>query len=66
MSTVNVPDDPNVYVREHREELLKIIKHGTDPFVQSLALAALVEYGEDPDLEWVRRELDRVIDEDGN
>jgi len=53
-------DDPEQYVRENRETLVKVIKHGSDNFVRSLALAALVEYGGDPDREAVRRELDRM------
>lgn len=48
------------YVRENCETLVEVIKHGTDPFVRALALAALVEFGDDPELERVRRELDRA------
>lgn len=54
--------DPEAYVRENRETLVHIIKHGTDPFVRALAMAALVEFGTEPDLEKVRRELDRAIE----
>jgi hypothetical protein len=49
--------DPDEYVRNNRESLVAIIKHGNDDFVRALALAALVEYGGDPDIEKVRREL---------
>lgn len=52
--------DPDEYVRANRETLVKIIKHGNDEFVRALALAALVEYGGEPDIERVRRELDRA------
>ena len=55
--------DPDDYVRQNAETLVEIIKHGTDPFVRSLALAALVEFGDEPDLERVRHELDRAIEE---
>ena len=58
MST-NRPN-PDEYVRENCETLVEVIKHGTDPFVRALAFAALVEFGDDPDLERVRRELDRA------
>lgn len=61
MATVDTYDvDPDEYVRENRETLVKIIKHGNDEFVRALALAALVEFGGDPDIEQVRRELDRA------
>lgn len=49
--------DPETYVSENRETLVTIIKSGNDEFVRALALAALVEYGNEPDLEAVRREL---------
>jgi hypothetical protein len=58
MSTTNT--DPDRYVRENRETLVKIIKHGNDDFVRALALAALVEYGGDPAVEQLRHELDRI------
>ena len=54
--------DPDTYVRENRETLVDIIKHGSDEFVRALALAALVEYGGEPELEKLRRELDRIED----
>jgi len=52
--------DPDEYVRNNRDTLVRIIKHGNDDFVRSLALAALVEYGEDPDIEKVRREIEKA------
>lgn len=54
------PIDPDEYVRNNRDTLVRIVKHGNDDFVRSLALAALVEYGEDPDIEKVRRELEKA------
>ncbi|QLG49111.1 hypothetical protein [Natrinema halophilum] len=57
--------NPDEYVRKNRETLVKIIKHGNDDFVRSLALAAIVEFGGEPDLEKVRREIDRVIEMEG-
>jgi hypothetical protein len=53
-------DSPDEYVRENQETLVKIIKHGTDDFVRAFALAALVEYGEEPDIDHVRNELERA------
>jgi hypothetical protein len=49
-------------VRNNREALVAIIKHGNDDFVRSLSLAALVEYGGDPDIEKVRRELEKAAE----
>ena len=54
--------DPDEYVRNNREALVDIIKHGNDDFVRSLSLAALVEYGGDPDIEMVRRELEKAAE----
>lgn len=58
--------DPDEYVRNNRESLVAIIKHGNDDFVRSLALAALVEYGGDPDIEKVRRELELAAEMKGS
>lgn len=56
--------DPDAYVRENRETLVEVVKHGTTPFVRALALAALVEYGGEPDIERVRHELERVVNQE--
>jgi len=45
-------------VRNNREELVAIIKHGNDDSVRALALAALIKYGSDPEIEKVRQELE--------
>lgn len=58
--------DPETYVRENRETLVEILKHGNDDFVRALALAALVEYGDEPDREAVRRELDQIEQLEGS
>lgn len=57
---------PDEYVRENRETLVRVIKHGNDDFVRALALAALVEYGGEPDREAVKRDLDRLDDFEGS
>jgi hypothetical protein len=64
MSTTDT--DPDRYVRENRETLVRIIKHGNSKFARALALAALVEYGGDPAVEQLRRELDRIDDVGGS
>ncbi|WP_137288600.1 hypothetical protein [Natronorubrum halophilum] len=56
---------PNNYVRENKETLVEIIKHGDDEFVRAMALAALVEFGDDPDLNTLRRELERMTERGG-
>lgn len=58
----NGAPDPDAYVREHKETLVSIIKHGTDPWIRALALAALVEYGGEPALERVRREVEQATE----
>lgn len=57
------PENPSEYVRENKDQLLKIIKHSNDVFVRSLCLAALVEYGADPRIDDIIDEL-RAIKED--
>lgn len=54
------------HVRQHREELVKVIRHGNDDFVRGLALAAIVEYGESPDLERIRRDIERAEQLEGS
>lgn len=57
--------DPDQYVTENTDQLSYIIKHSNDRFVRSLCLAALVEYGEDGDVDKVKEELDRLRETDG-
>lgn len=64
MSTTET--DPDRYVRENRDTLVEVIKHGNDDFVRALALAAIVEYGGDPEREQLRRELDRLDELEGS
>lgn len=56
-------DDPSEYVRQHRDQLVEIIKHSNDVFTRSLCLAAIVEYGADPHIDEIIDEL-RAIEED--
>lgn len=58
--------DPETYVKENREQLVEILKHGNDEFVRALILAALIEFGDDPDIEAVRQELDRIDSLEGS
>lgn len=61
---MSIPEtmDPTEYVRENKETLVDIIKHSDDSFVRSLCIAALAEYGEDPDIEEVLEELERFAE----
>ena len=57
--------DPNRYVRENRETLVRIIKHGDDEFVRALALSALVRYGDEPQLNDVEYEIEQAREQFG-
>lgn len=50
--------DPHDYVREHRDDLTKIIKHSDDDFTRALAIVTLVKYGSEPDVEQVQHEIE--------
>lgn len=54
------PSDPEEYVNENVEELSRIIKHSSSQFPRALALAALIEYGEDPTVESVIEDLEQL------
>jgi len=64
--TAEQPTQPNDYVRQNRQDLVEILKHGTDPFARALALAALVEFGDEPDIERVRHELEQAVQLEGS
>lgn len=53
--------DPEQYVNNNAEELVRIIKHSSNAFPRALALAALVEYGDDPTIDSVADELERLV-----
>jgi hypothetical protein len=54
------PTDPEQYVNENAEALSRIIKHSSNTFPRALALAALVEYGDDPTVASVVEDLERL------
>jgi hypothetical protein len=62
VSAVEEYDDLEAYVDEQRDSLVRIIKHGDDPFVRALAMAAFVEHGSEPELKQVRDEIDDLLD----
>lgn len=59
---MSTTQDPNEYVRENKDRLRRIVKHGDDQWARAMALAALVEYGDDPDVDQLRTEIDRMED----
>lgn len=52
--------DPDDYIRENSEELGRIIKHSSNTFTRALALAALVEYGDDPSVDTLARNVEQL------
>ena len=56
----DAPLDPDEYVRANRETLVRIVKHSNDAFVRALCLAAIVEYGDDPSVDEIRDDLERL------
>lgn len=56
--------DPDQFVGDNRETLVRIVKHGDDEFVRALAVNALVLYGRDPDVEDVAQEIRRAKEDD--
>jgi hypothetical protein len=58
--TMDSSQNPQSYVNENVEELTRIIKHSSNSFCRALAMAALVEYGDDPTTEEVVNEMERL------
>jgi hypothetical protein len=46
------------YVKRNRDTIAEILKHGGDRLTRAYAYALLLEYGDDYDIEQVKRELD--------
>lgn len=57
---VGYDGNPREYVKQNRETLVRIVKHGDDEFVRALAMNAIILYGDEPVLEDVERELRRA------
>lgn len=51
------PSSPEEFVEENRDELMEILLNG-DRTLRALAIAILLEGGDDPDIELVKRELE--------
>ena len=52
--------DPETFVRENYDTILRVIRHGDDEFTRALALAVLVEYGPNPSMDDIRTDLERM------
>lgn len=52
--------DPQEYVNQNAEVLTRLLKHSSNTFVRALALAALVEYGDEPTIDSVVEDLERL------
>lgn len=55
---------PGEYVAEHEETLIRIIKHSSSKFPRALALAALVEYGDERSMEAIIQEIEQMNTEE--
>lgn len=64
MSRSQTPD-PEEYVRRNRDTLIDVVVHGSDKFARALALAALFKYGDERDVDQLRREVDDFEDING-
>ena len=51
---------PSEYVRENNQQLERLIKHSNNDFVRALAIAAIIEYGDDPSVESITKDLERI------
>lgn len=54
---------PDEYVAENEETLVRIIKHSSSKFPRALALAALVEYGDEQSMEAIMHEIEQIESE---
>lgn len=54
------PQSVRDYVRNNHDELAHVLRHGDDLYARACAYALLVRGGTKPDLDKVRRELDKV------
>jgi HEAT repeat protein len=52
--------DPTRYVQENEEQLTRLLKHSNNDFVRSLALAALIEFGDDATVDTVTEDLEKL------
>lgn len=53
-------NSPEEYVREHRDQLERLIRESNNTFVRALALAAFVEYGPDVTISSLEEDIRRL------
>lgn len=65
MQRTNAPTlSPDEYVSQNIDELVHVVKQGSDPWIRGLCLAALVEYSDDEyDIDQIHEELDEIREE---
>lgn len=54
--------DPEEFVQEHRERIIRVIRHSDDPFTRACAWTLLDRYTRDEDLKQLHDELDAVAE----
>ena len=57
--------DPDEFVQENMDTLVRILKHSDNEFVRALALKAITKYGNEPQMEAVEREIRKAFGENG-
>jgi len=57
MSNYDPVNDPQTYVQEKQDTIIEVVKYGSDNYVRALCLAALIKYGEDPDIDRLKKEI---------
>lgn len=61
---IDVEDiNPEEYVQENRNRVIRIVRHCDDPFARACAWTLLDRYTPDKDLEQLHDELDAVTEE---
>lgn len=65
MGKITNSEDPDEFVRENREELVYIVRHGQDLWIRALCYAMLIEYGRDPSLTQLRQEIEQAREQLG-
>lgn len=57
--------NPEEYVEENRETIIKVIRHSSDSFARACAWTLIDRYSDDPDLDELHDELDAVAQRGG-
>ena len=55
--------NPTQYIQQNKETLIRLLKHSNDDFVRALALAAIVEFGDNATKESIEADLLRLREE---